>query len=145
MNELTKLWRELHRNAVEYPVTATAEDKKQLSNWFKQWVAKFPEDCACLEEYNEALTLAPVPDGGRWELFWWTVALHDRINILLGVGIFSRKSLDHPLLSDLPTPEPVRRQSLRLGPRDKTGKVVKAKKRKCKGRKCRKTKIATNP
>lgn len=127
-NDLTRLWFQLHRQAVEYPVKPSETEKAKLLEWLDDWTKQFPEHCPCLDEYREAVKISEPPTDGKESFFWWTVALHDRVNMLLNKGLFSQRSLEHPLLEQFKGQEQKRFHT-------KTKRRVK----KC-GKKCRRKK-----
>lgn len=95
------LWNQLHCYAARYPSKPTEEDKQDAELFLKEWAEDIPEDCPCLKEWNDILdTMQPELDTCL-SFLWWTVAAHDRINILLEKPIWSGRSKTHKLVTSL--------------------------------------------
>lgn len=94
---LSHLWYELHFMAIRYP---------RPEKFFAKWREKLPpaEECPCRGELQAAIDILPPPFDDpfeKWAFFWWTIALHDRVNVLLGKKIWHPRSLESPLVKSV--------------------------------------------
>lgn len=89
------LWAMLHGYAWLYPGEASAEDARRAREWLAAWAQLVPSwGCGCRQEWEAALRVCPPPlEQGRAAFWWWTVAVHDRVNVRLG------KAMAHPGVS----------------------------------------------
>lgn len=103
LNTGPQLWFELHDYAWRYPCEATAADQRQARAWLATFAQRLPSyGCRCRAKWQQLMTLCPPPLGGRAAFYWWTVAIHDRVNFQLGKPLHAAEwSLQHPLFSDV--------------------------------------------
>lgn len=96
------MWDSLHRFAATYPESPADGDAESAAAWLRDFARRFPEDCPCLAEWEKALAICPPPlRTSRRDFFRWTLALHDRVNVILGKPIWLESSKAHPLLQTL--------------------------------------------
>lgn len=92
-----RMWDALHKFAAGYQGNSAA-----AATWLVDWESRFPEDCPCRKEWHVALGVCAPPLGEPGlAFFWWTVALHDRINVLLDKPVWLDTSKMHPLVGSL--------------------------------------------
>lgn len=77
------LWSELHTVAYNYPECPTEDDARTARAWLADFTRRVRETisgCGCQSDWQQIMTHCPPPlDTGR-SFYWWTVAVHDRIN-----------------------------------------------------------------
>jgi len=102
IDNISHLWTVLHVKAAGWLDVPESEDILEMQQWLIYFESKFPVGCPCKKEWREAIELCPPPlQEGREAFFQWTIALHDRINVLLGKPIWVETSKQHILLTSL--------------------------------------------
>ena len=98
-----KMWGDLHSFAARYVYqNPTAEQVIDAERWLLRWVERLPAGCPCRPEWEDTVACCPPPlTEGRMEFFWWTVAAHDRVNMLMRKPLWAKRSRNHPLLTSL--------------------------------------------
>ena len=96
------MWNDLHTFAAHYTDTPMEEDALVALAWLNEWVGRLPAGCECSKEWIEIVTICPPPvyEGG-FSLFCWTLAAHDRVNLLLEKPVFNAISKNHILITSL--------------------------------------------
>lgn len=100
-----QLWTALHTWAWQQPRELLAEDQRAAREWLAAFALDIPSyGCRCRSEWRKALQICPPPLDHGPALYWWTVALHDRINRMLHKPLAAPTwSMSHPLLHTLLT------------------------------------------
>ena len=93
-DELSHLWYQLHFMSVRHP---------NPEKFFNAWMEKLPptDQCSCREELASSIEIQPPPLNDPQAFFWWSIALHDRVNLLLGKKMWHPKSRLSPLVAPL--------------------------------------------
>lgn len=101
-----KMWISLHTYAARYSETPDGDQVRSAGEWLEKWASQMPNTCPCKQEWLDILKIEKPPlKEGRGSFFWWTVAAHDRVNILLGRTLWTSRSKTSPLLQNLLLPD----------------------------------------
>lgn len=101
-----KMWNDLHVEAQWWPEKPSIRRILQGKKFLREFRERLPDDCPCKGEWDEALKDCPPPlEEGGDSYFWWTIALHDRVNVILGKKVWATRSKKHKLLQDISDPK----------------------------------------
>ncbi len=98
------LWAALHLMAWQYPRDPGAEERRAAGEWLAEWAQQVPGRtsscrCTCAAAWDAIIQICPPPLDHGPDLYWWTVAAHDRINRKLRKPLAAPDwSLSHILL-----------------------------------------------
>ena len=83
-------WVLMHSIAVNYPINPTVKEKENVYKFFSTLGDILP--CKyCREHYKKNLKEMPIMAETKMDLIWWTIDLHNKVNILTNKKVISRK------------------------------------------------------
>ena len=83
-------WVLIHSIAVNYPDHPSPSEKENIINFFLILGDVLP--CRfCRQHYRENLKYLPINADSKMDLVWWTIDLHNRVNIETNKPILSRE------------------------------------------------------
>ena len=94
------MWLELHKLAVDLKRGTFRGDVMERLHFWSEGMPP-ADECPCRKEWADILEIEIPPVDSPDDFFWWTVAAHDRINVLLDREIWHPKSRLSPLILTL--------------------------------------------
>lgn len=83
-------WVLIHSIAVNYPNNPSPSEKENTIKFFTLLGDMLP--CRyCRQHYHENLKSIPINANSKMDLIWWTIDLHNKVNIITGKKVLSRK------------------------------------------------------
>lgn len=83
-------WVLIHSVAMNYPDYPSPTEKENTIKFFKILGDILP--CSyCRKHYRENTKQLPINADSKIELIWWTIDLHNRVNVATGKRVLSRK------------------------------------------------------
>ena len=83
-------WVLIHSIAVNYPNNPSPSEKENTIKFFTLLGDMLP--CRyCRQHYHENLKTIPINANSKMDLIWWTIDLHNKVNIITGKKVLSRK------------------------------------------------------
>jgi hypothetical protein len=83
-------WVLIHSIAVNYPNNPSPSEKENTIKFFTLLGDMLP--CRyCRQHYHENLKTIPINADSKMDLIWWTIDLHNKVNIITGKKVLSRK------------------------------------------------------
>jgi len=83
-------WVLIHSIAVNYPNNPSPSEKENTIKFFTLLGDMLP--CRyCRQHYRENLKTIPINADSKMDLIWWTIDLHNKVNIITGKKVLSRK------------------------------------------------------
>ena len=91
-------WVLIHTIAINYPLYPTKEDKKRIYNFFSTLGEVLP--CKyCRQHYRENLKEIPIQANSKMDLVWWTIDLHNKVNMITNKPVLSREEALQKIMS----------------------------------------------
>ena len=83
-------WVLMHTVAINYPLNPTGEDKEKIHTFFTLLGEILP--CKyCRQHYRDSLKELPIRADSKMDLVWWTIDLHNKVNVIINKKVLSRK------------------------------------------------------
>lgn len=91
-------WVLIHSIAINYPENPSPSEKENMINFFKLLGDVLP--CRyCRQHYRRNMKELPINVNSKMELIWWTIDLHNRVNLSTGKKVLSRKEALKKIIS----------------------------------------------
>ena len=83
-------WVLIHSIAINYPDHPSPSEKENTINFFTLLGDVLP--CRyCRQHYRENLKYLPINADSKMDLVWWTIDLHNRVNMATGKKVLGRE------------------------------------------------------
>lgn len=82
-------WYKFHKKPVRYPETPCKCDIKCITQYYYKIFPKYIDCSSCKKEYMRLIEAHPIKANSDFELYMWTVKIHNMVNIKLGKPVVS--------------------------------------------------------
>lgn len=88
-------WYKFHSKAIRYPHNPCKCEIRRIINYYQRRFLKYIDCESCVEDYLKILRIKPIRPDTRWDLFIWTVDVHNIVNTKLGKKMFGYDEAYH--------------------------------------------------